>query len=163
MWFENSAARPSTSLRQSRCSSQATPNQVISWAPAALMRSQAASRVSALKVPEASVTTNTSKPSSSAASAGKATQTSVTTPAMISCFLPVALTALTKASLSQALIWPGRGMKGASGNRVFSSGASGPLGPSSKLVVEMVGSLEYLVGWFSARTVFLDVVGAMAG
>ncbi|MCY1310176.1 hypothetical protein D9M70_603430 [compost metagenome] len=66
--------------------------------------------MSSLKVPEASVTTKTSKPSSSADSAGKATHTSVTTPAMISCFLPVAFTALTKSSLSQALMLPGRAM-----------------------------------------------------
>ncbi|MDT4825086.1 hypothetical protein FQZ97_583580 [compost metagenome] len=98
------------SLRQSRCSSQATPNHDISCAPAADMRSHAAWRVTSLKVPDASVTTNTSKPSASADSAGKATQTSVTTPAISSCFLPVAFTALTKSSLSQALIWPGREM-----------------------------------------------------
>ena len=36
-------AKPSTSFRQSRCSSQAVPNQVISCAPACDMRSQAAS------------------------------------------------------------------------------------------------------------------------
>ncbi|MCY1250910.1 hypothetical protein D9M72_646050 [compost metagenome] len=110
MWLENRVPSPSISLRQSRCSSQATPNQLISWAPACDMRSQAASRVIGLKVPEASVTTNTSKPSSRADSAGNATQTSVTTPAMISCFLPVAFTALTKSSLSQALMLPGRAM-----------------------------------------------------
>ncbi|MNW18238.1 hypothetical protein D3C71_2177260 [compost metagenome] len=55
-------------------------------------------------MPEASVITNTSKSSSKAERAGNATQTSVTTPAIINCFLPVALTALTKSSLSQALI-----------------------------------------------------------
>ncbi|MNR37143.1 hypothetical protein D3C85_1551360 [compost metagenome] len=74
------------------------------------MRLQAAFRVTSLNVPDASVTTNTSNPSSRADSAGKATQTSVTTPAMINCFLPVALTALTKSSLSQALMLPGRAM-----------------------------------------------------
>ncbi|KAG1529541.1 hypothetical protein G6F50_017929 [Rhizopus delemar] len=72
------------------------------------MRLQAALRVTSLKVPEASVTTKTSKPSSRADKAGNATHTSVTTPAMSSCFLPVALTALTKSSLSQALMLPGR-------------------------------------------------------
>ena len=72
------------------------------------MRAQAESRVRALKVPEASVTTNTSKPSSMAARAGKATHTSVTTPAMINCCRPVAFTAATNSSLSQALICPGR-------------------------------------------------------
>ena len=61
---------------------------------------------------------------------------------MMSCFLPVAFTALTKSSLSQALIWPGRGMNGAFGNFCLSSGTSGPLGPLSKLVVRIVGSLK---------------------
>ncbi|MOA67323.1 hypothetical protein D3C78_1944410 [compost metagenome] len=61
-----------------------------------------------MKVPEASVTTNTSKPSAMADNAGKATHTSVTTPATISCLRPVAFTAVTKSSLSQALICPGR-------------------------------------------------------
>src|SRR3546814_5048691 len=104
------------SLRQSRCSSQATENQFIICAPAAVMRTQAACCTVSLNVPEASVTTNTSKPSANADSVGNATQTSVTTPAMISCLRPVALIALTKSSLSQALIRPGRGMYGASGN-----------------------------------------------
>ena len=112
--------RPSMSFRQSRCSSHATPNQLINWAPADSIRDQAAWRVVRLKVPEASVTTKTSKPSSSADSAGKATHTSVTTPAMISCFFPVALTALTKSSLSQALMFPGRGCRGRPG-RVLST------------------------------------------
>lgn len=63
-------------------------------------------------------------------------------------------TALTKSSLSQALIWPGRGMKGASGNWAFSSGTSGPLGPFSKLVVRMVGRLKYFAKSPSASTLF---------
>lgn len=45
---------------------------------------------------------------------------------MMSCFLPVALTALTKSSLSQALMLPGRAMFGTSGKSSFSSGMSGP-------------------------------------
>ncbi len=89
-------------------------------------------------------------------STGKATQTSVTTPAMINCFLPVALTALTKSSLSQALMLPGRAMYGASGNVSFSSWTSGPLGPSSKLVVRMVGSLKYSARSAKASTLFLN-------
>src|SRR5918999_3636528 len=123
------------------------------------MRDQAASRVTALKVPEASVTTKTAKPSSMADSAGKATQTSVTTPAMINCLRPVFLIAATKSSLSQTLMLPGRAMYGASGNRSFSSGTSGPLGPFSKLVVRIVGSLKYFADAASASTLFLNSPG----
>ncbi len=108
MCWLNKAPKPSISLRQSRCNSPAAPNQVINCAPALLIRCQAASRVKWLNVPDASVITNTSKSSSSADKVGNATQTSVTTPAIIIYFLPVALTALTKSSLSQALICPGR-------------------------------------------------------
>lgn len=60
--------------------------------------------MTSLKVPEASVTTKTSNPSARVESVGKATQTSMTTPATISCFLPVAL--------SKALICPGRAIEG---------------------------------------------------
>jgi hypothetical protein len=74
------------------------------------MRAQAAWRVTSLKVPEASVTTKTSYPASTAERAGKATQTSVTTPAMTSCRQPVFCTAATNSSLSQALMLPGRAM-----------------------------------------------------
>ncbi|MNN08122.1 hypothetical protein D3C81_1209710 [compost metagenome] len=95
-------------------------------------------------------------------SAGKATQTSVTTPAISSCFLPVAFTAATKSALSQALIWPGRGMNGASGNIAFSSGASGPFGPSSKLVVRTVGRPKYLAQSASASTLFLNLSGSIS-
>ena len=83
MWLENNVASPSISLRQSRCSSHATPNHVINCAPACDKRSHAECRVISLKVPDASVTTKTSNPSSMAESAGNATQTSVTTPAII--------------------------------------------------------------------------------
>lgn len=152
-------ARPSMSLRQSRCNSQATANQFTSCAPAAVMRAQAACCTVSLKVPEASVTTNTSKPSSSAHRVGNATQTSVTTPAMMICLRPVALTALTKSSLSQALIWPGRAMYGASGNSALSSGTRGPLGPLSKLVVRMVGRLKNLATSARASTLFLNSFG----
>ncbi|MNW19595.1 hypothetical protein D3C71_2196530 [compost metagenome] len=58
--MENKVPNPSMSLRQSRCSSHARPNQVINCAPASDMRFQAECRVISLKVPEASVTTNTS-------------------------------------------------------------------------------------------------------
>ena len=92
-------------------------------------------------------------------SAGKATQTSVTTPAMISCLRPVALTALTKSSLSQALMLPGRAMYGASGNSSFSSGTSGPFGPFSKLVVRIVGSLKYFAAGGQRQHVVLEFVG----
>src|SRR5471032_3664205 len=147
------------SLRQSPCSSHATENQLTSCAPAADMRAQAACCTVSLNVPEASVTTNTSNPSASADSVGKVTHTSVTTPAMISCLRPVAFTALTKSALSQALIWPGRGMYGASGNSALSSGTNGPLGPVSKLVVRMVGSLKNLATSASASTMFLNSLG----
>lgn len=85
--------------------------------------------------------------------------TLVMVPAMISCFLPVALTALTKSSLSQALMLPGRAMYGACGNISLSSGTSGPLGPSSKLVVRMVGKLKNLAMSANARTLFLNSSG----
>ncbi|MNG04123.1 hypothetical protein D3C84_872340 [compost metagenome] len=78
---------------------------------------------------------------------------------MISCLRPVALTALTKSSLSQALIWPGRGMYGASGNCSFNSGTIGPFGPFSKLVVRMVGSLKNLATSPRASTLFLNSFG----
>ncbi|MNP35054.1 hypothetical protein D3C76_1283700 [compost metagenome] len=123
------------------------------------MRTHAACCTVSLKVPEASVTTNTSKPSASADKVGKATHTSVTTPAMISCLRPVALIALTKSSLSQALIWPGRAMYGASGNISFSSGTSGPFGPCSKLVVRMVGRPKNLARSPRASTLFLNSLG----
>ena len=56
----NGALGPSTSLRQSLCSSQATLNQFSSCAPAALIRFHAACRTASLNVPDASVTTKTS-------------------------------------------------------------------------------------------------------
>src|SRR5471032_2189693 len=152
-------ARPSMSLRQSPCSSHATENQLTSCAPAADIRAQAACCTVSLKVPEASVTTNTSKPSARADKVGNVTHTSVTTPAMINCLRPVSLTALTKSALSQALIWPGRGMYGASGNSSLSSGTIGPFGPFSKLVVRMVGSLKNLARSARASTLFLNSLG----
>src|SRR4030095_13303174 len=80
--------------------------------------------------PEASITAYTLKPAALASSAGNATQTLVQTPAMISVFLPVARTALTKSSLSHALISPLRGTKTAWGAEAWISGISGPFGPS---------------------------------
>ncbi len=71
------------------------------WRAAGDMRYHAECRVISLKVPDASVTTKTSNPSSMAESAGNATQTSVTTPAIINCFLPVALTAFTLSQPAQ--------------------------------------------------------------
>lgn len=134
-------------------------NQVIIWAPACCMRAMAALRVVLLKVPEASTTTNTSKPSFNAESAGKATQTSVTMPAMTSCLRPVALTAFTKSSLSHALIWPGRGMNGAFGNILRISGSRTPFGPCSKLVVSTVGRLKCFAVSATAMTLFLNSAG----
>src|SRR3989344_8017098 len=100
MRWDNRLPRPSMSLRQSPCNSQATENQFIICAPAWVIRFQAACCTVELKVPEESVTTNTSNPSARADNVGKDTQTSVTTPALISCLRPVALLALKKASLS---------------------------------------------------------------
>ncbi|EAO52544.1 hypothetical protein RBTH_09164 [Bacillus thuringiensis serovar israelensis ATCC 35646] len=56
--------KPSTSLRQSRRHSQATLNQFISSTPLCAIRVSAASATCLLKVPEASVTANTSYPAS---------------------------------------------------------------------------------------------------
>src|SRR5476649_2196028 len=70
--------------------------------------------------------------------------------------LPISL---TKSALSQALIWPGRGMYGASGNSSLSSGTIGPFGPFSKLVVRMVGSLKNLARSARASTLFLNSLG----
>ena len=91
-----------------------------------------------------------------AESAGKATQTSVTTPAIISCFFPVALMALTNSSLSHALICPGRAIFGALGNKSTSSCMSGPLGPFSKLVVKITGKSKNLAVSPRANTLFLN-------
>ncbi|MNP73005.1 hypothetical protein D3C76_1696560 [compost metagenome] len=53
-------------------------------------------------------------------------------------------------------------MYGASGNSVLSSGINGPLGPVSKLVVRMVGSLKYLARSARASTLFLKRSGSMS-
>src|SRR3989339_2172667 len=50
-------------------------------------------------------------------------------------------------------------MYGAPGNIAFNSGRSGPLGPCSKLVVRIVGSLKYFAEAASARTLFLNSSG----
>ena len=60
---------------------------------------------------------------------------------MITCFLPVALTALAKSSLSIALICPGRRINGELGSISVISLAIGPLGPLSNDVVRMEGAL----------------------
>src|SRR5260221_496312 len=74
----NNFPNPSTSLRQSRCNSLATLNQLTSCAPALLMRFHAEYRVISLNVPEASTTAKTSYPACSADNAGNVTHTSVT-------------------------------------------------------------------------------------
>ena len=50
-------------------------------------------------------------------------------------------------------------MNGASGNISFNSGTIGPFGPSSKLVVRMVGSLKNFAVSASASTLFLNSLG----
>lgn len=54
----------------------------------------------------------------------------------------VFLSAFRKSSLSHALMIPGRAMNVASGKVSFNAGRIGPFGPSSELVVKMVGSLK---------------------
>ena len=71
-------------------------------------------------------------------------QTSVVTPAMIIWFLLVARTAARKSSLSQASIWPGREMRGASGYVSINSLGKGPFGPVSKDGVMTTGMLNSL-------------------
>ena len=123
------------------------------------MRSQAECRVISLNVPEASVTTNTSKPSSIAESAGKATQTSVTTPAMMSCFLPVAFTALTKSVVVPGIDVAGPGDVRRLRELLLQLRHQRAVGAVSKLVVRMVGSLKYLARSPSASTLFLNLSG----
>ena len=65
--------------------------------------------------------------------------TLVMVPAMISCFLPVALTAATNSGLSQALISPLRATYLAWGADSWISGISGPLGPCGTEAVVMTG------------------------
>jgi hypothetical protein len=50
-------------------------------------------------------------------------------------------------------------MSGASGNISFSSGTRGPLGPCSKLVVRIVGSLKNFAILAKASTLFLNSPG----
>ena len=50
-------------------------------------------------------------------------------------------------------------MYGASGNISFNSGTSGPFGPSSKLVVRIVGNSKYFAEAPSASTLFLKSSG----
>ena len=74
--------------------------------PAWMKRASVVRDASSLGSPDASITAYTLKPAALASSAGNITQTLVQTPAMISVFLPVARTALTKSSLSQAFTSP---------------------------------------------------------
>ncbi|MNE39508.1 hypothetical protein D3C80_1334660 [compost metagenome] len=70
--------------------------------------------------------------------------TLVMVPAMISCFLPVASTAATNSSLSQALISPLRATYLACGAASWISGISGPLGPCGTDAVVITGILARL-------------------
>jgi len=71
---------------------------------------------------------------------------------MITCFLPAFSMAPAKSSLSMALIWPGRRMRGASGSSSWISLAMGPFGPVSNEVVRIEGALKYFATLTSART-----------
>jgi hypothetical protein len=66
---------------------------------------------------------------------------------------------LRKSSFSHALMFPGRTTNVASGKFSFNAGRIGPFGPSSKLVVRMVGSLKYVARRASAKTLFLNSAG----
>src|SRR5690242_6755122 len=72
--------------------------------------------------------------------AGKAMHTLVMVPAMMSCFLPVALTAATKSGLSQTLISPRRATYWAWGAYLRISGIGGPLGPCGTDALVMTGT-----------------------
>lgn len=87
-----------------RCSSEATAAVSIGTTPACTTRAIVISCAILLYVPEASITANTLYPSATALMAGKAIQTLVIVPAMISVLRPVAFTACTKSALSRALI-----------------------------------------------------------
>jgi len=79
---------------------------------------------------------------------------------MITCFFPVALTAFTKSSLSMALIWPGRRIRGASGRASRISLTIGPLGPESNEVVRIEGAPKYFAVWARPRTFVRNSVGS---
>src|SRR5256885_5258340 len=70
---------------------------------------------------------------------GKAMQTLVIVPAMMSCLRPVALTAATNSGLSQALISPLRATYRACGAYWWISGIKGPFGPCGTDAVVMTG------------------------
>src|SRR5262245_5567380 len=72
---------------------------------------------------------------------GKAMQTLVMVPAMMSCLRPVAFTAATNSGLSQALISPLRATYCACGADSWISGMSGPLGPCGTEAVVITGIL----------------------
>src|SRR5688572_2923228 len=82
---------------------------------------------------------------------GKAMHTLVMVPAMMSCFLPVALTAATKSGLSHALISPRRATYFACGAYLWISGISGPFGPCGTEAVVMTGI-------FASEATFASVV-----
>src|ERR1700682_3185439 len=75
---------------------------------------------------------------------GKAMHTLVMVPAMMSCFLPVAFTAVTNSALSQALISPWRATYCACGAYLWISGIRGPLGPCGTEALVITGILAKL-------------------
>src|ERR1700731_3093285 len=74
--------------------------------------------------------------------AGNAMHTLVIVPAIISVFLPVALTAATKSGLSQAFISPLRATYLACGAFAMISGIIGPFGPCGTEALVITGRCE---------------------
>src|SRR5437879_4432203 len=104
-------------------------------------------RLVSLNVPEASITAYASKPSPVAWMAGKARQTSVETPAMMSFLRPVASTALANRGSSNALTVV-RLMIEMPGKASVSSGMIGPH-ISGEVAVTIIGTPKTL----TARTI----------
>ena len=82
----------------------------IGIAPACTTRASVMSVAIYDQLPEASTTLKTLYPATRALSVGNAMHTLVSVPAMRSVLRPVCSMASTHAGLSQALIWPVRGM-----------------------------------------------------
>lgn len=152
IWIENFSA---DNMLTSRIKSIAIANMPNKCTPAFSIRRFASAASLSVKVPLASVLAQTEYPASRRLSArnevpisrvseksgeflkymelkGNVLQTSVTIPARITCFLPVASTAFRKSGLSQASTSPWRRMKGAVGCMLIISFGRAPLGPSQK-------------------------------
>src|SRR5207302_2183281 len=101
-------------------------------------------------------------PATRAVSVGKAMHTLVSVPAMSSVFRLVFSMASTHFGLSQALIWPVRAIKTASGLYWWISGMSGPFGPSGTEAVVKVGILARRATLASAHTWLRSVGWSMS-